>query len=138
MANTAAIVVSEYFKEKHDLDVKPQGEDGELLLVTVSCENFDPRVVILFSDDNTAVTIHTVIVDRIPKDKAIEVLVTLNSLNRTYRWAKFTVEEDGSVMVTDDAVIDLDTCGEEVDRCLQQIAEISDAAYPVIMKAMYA
>lgn len=138
MSNAAADVVEEYFKSKNFAPER-RGEEGEAMLFTAGGENNNYHSMIVFSKDSTSCELQILdIVQKVPDDHRVKVIEALNRLNSSYRWVKFYLSDDGSITASDDAVIDLDTCGEEVDRCLMQLVGIVDEAYPEIMKAVYA
>lgn len=138
MSNAAADVVEAYFKENGTTPAR-RGENGEAMFMTYGGQNSRYQFFILFDEDSTACQLQILnIVQKVPEDHRIKVLETLNRINSTYRWVTFYLSDEGAVTARDDAVIDLDTCGEELDRCLFQLGGIVDKAYPEIMKAVYA
>ena len=60
-----------------------------------------------------------------------------NECNCKFRWAKFTVV-DGKISVESDAIIQLDSCADEVTGYMIRLTKIVEAAYPIFMKAMWA
>ena len=59
-------------------------------------------------------------------------------MNQEYRWVKFYVDEkENSVTIADDAIIQLDSCGEEIFELMYRLADIADDVYPEFMKAIW-
>lgn len=137
MSNTAADVVEAYFNEK---DIHPErlGDNGEAMLMTYGGKNTDYKLFILFDDNSKSCDLKAVDIVKVPEERRERVIMALNRINSTYRWVTFYLSDDGTVVARDDAIIDLDTCGDEVDQCLFQLCGIVDEAYPEIMKAIYA
>ena len=65
-------------------------------------------------------------------------LITCNELNAKYRWVKFYLDKDKDVCVSLDAYIDEHTVGEECLNLVRRMINISDEAYPLFMKALWA
>ena len=66
------------------------------------------------------------------------VLLALNEANEKFRWAKFYLANDSDVVAEDDAVLDMNSVGEECASIAFRMVSIIDDAYPSIMKAIYA
>ena len=61
-----------------------------------------------------------------------------SKLNNEFRWIKFYVDErDNTITLADDAIVQLDTCGEEIWEIMVRLSDIADDAYPTIMKAIW-
>ncbi|WP_034447845.1 YbjN domain-containing protein [Butyrivibrio sp. AE2032] len=139
MANMAAKVTAAFFDSKgirYDL----VGDDSEAILTGFGLDNLEGvRFLIVFDKSEEAVAIRTRDFAKFPEAKKADMFKLVNELNRKFRWVKFIVdEEECTIAAEDDAVIQLDSCGEEVFRCCCQLADIVDESYPIIMKAIYA
>ena len=56
-------------------------------------------------------------------------------LSSNYRWAKFFVDENhNSIVMSDDAFVDIDTCGEEVKYCIFHLFDIGNEAHQLYKK----
>lgn len=112
----------------------------------------DFRVKVAYSGDNTNDITIMVIFDKdgdglvalrcwsfgkCPNGKRAAVLEACNQLNSEYRWVKFYVDSDTDVSCGLDAVIDIDTVGEECIQLVRRMVSIYDDAYPVLMKACW-
>ena len=59
-------------------------------------------------------------------------------MNNRFNWVKFFVDEsDSTITLSDDAVIQLDSCGEEIIKLIQFMTLVADEAYPEFMKAIW-
>jgi len=62
-----------------------------------------------------------------------------SKMNEEFRWVKFYVDErDCTVTLGDDAVVQVDSCGEELLELVSRMCNIADDAYPNFMKAIWA
>ena len=61
-----------------------------------------------------------------------------SKMNNRFNWVKFFVDEsDSTITLSDDAVIQLDSCGEEIIKLIQFMTLVADEAYPEFMKAIW-
>lgn len=75
---------------------------------------------------------------RVQADKRAAMLEACNALNTKFRWVKFYIDGDSDLAVSSDAVVDIETVGEECIQLVRRMVNIYDDAYPVLMKAMWA
>ena len=71
-------------------------------------------------------------------NKEGEAMVACNELNAKYRWIKFYMDKDNDIIAECDAYIDAATCGEECLKLVKRVVNITDDAYPVLARAMWA
>ena len=133
MSSMAAKITAAYFESK-ELDYMIS-EDGSVITTEFNLENLDGiNVFIRFDPGDHTVHLRTSSIITFPKSKMETMYPLVNALNGRFRWIKFVVDEENkSIIAEDDAVIQLDSCGEEVLECSLHFAKIVDAAYPVIM-----
>ena len=138
MANTAAKMTAAYLDSK-GMRYEIVGDNEEAIRTGFKMFNMDNiRIFVIFDEDCTSCSIKTFDYIKIPKEKYDKIYKVLNQMNHDFRWIKFFLnEEEGYVVILDDAVIQLDTCGEEVFRCMQQLAAVADEAYPRIQKELW-
>lgn len=129
----AANITASYFESK-GLDYMIS-EDGSVITTEFALDNLDGiNVFIRFDPGDHTVHLRTSSIITFPESKMDTMYPLVNALNSRFRWIKFVVDEENkSVIAEDDAVIQLDSCGEEVLECSLHFAKIVDAAYPVIM-----
>ncbi|MBE5938102.1 MAG: YbjN domain-containing protein [Lachnospiraceae bacterium] len=139
MANMAAKVVGAYFDAK-GVKYEVIDEDGAVLKLGFSMDNRDGiRLIVRFDSDSEGVSVKAYDLAKFQEDKKQKMFEVCNKLNAQYRWVKFYVDEsDNTITVEEDAVIQLDSCGEEVYQCCFQVVAIADEAYPEIMRAIFA
>ncbi len=138
MSGMAAKVTAAYFDSK-DLRYS-MTDDGKAILTGFGLENLDGiKMIIIFDPDDDSVHLATSGIAKYPDTKKNEVFELVNSLNRKFRWIKFVADvNENCITAEDDAVIQLDSCGEEVFELCMHFASIVDEAYPIIMKALFA
>ncbi len=139
MSNAAAKVTAAYFDSegfKYDLT----GENQDRIITGFGLDNKDSiKILIAFDDSETSVGLRAFDIAKFPQDKMPEMFVLVNMLNSKFRWIKFVVDpEDCTISAEDDAVIQIDSCGQEIMELCMRMAGIVDEAYPIIMKACFA
>lgn len=137
MGSMAAQVTAAFFDSKginYDLS-----EDGMAIITGFALDNRDGlKILIIFDPGDESVALKAFNVAKIPAAKKDSMFAVVNSLNAKYRWIKFVIdEEDNTITAEDDAVIQLDTCGEEVLECCKHLVGIVDQAYPDIMASIF-
>lgn len=98
------------------------------------------NIEIYIDADDDGESIHIVSIDYIkfPKSKVAEILTGVNACNDHFRWVKFVADiEHGIIRLEDDAVLDMNSAGEEAKELVLRMASIADEAYPIFMKAIY-
>ena len=126
--------------------LETQGMKGNLLddeknivRVGLGLKNTQIAVFFQFSDDDTDAHIEGREFAKIPSDQIEKAYKICNNLNDSYRWVKFVWDEQANDLACRcDAVIQLDSCAEEVYELMARMATIVDEAYPQIMKALWA
>lgn len=72
-----------------------------------------------------------------PAEKFGKALILCNTMNGRYRWCKFAINEDRTVIVRADAILDKETCGIECEEVTGRLSNIVDDAYPEFMKVRW-
>lgn len=138
MANAAGKLFKAYLDSK-DLRCKVLEEDLSVLSVGWKLDNTRTTIFFQFNDECTNVHIEAREFLTVPEDKLGKTLVSVNAMNIEYRWVKFTLNaEKGEVVAECDAVIQLDSCAEEVFELMLRTTHIIDESYPSFQKAMWA
>lgn len=71
------------------------------------------------------------------KDKVPEGVLICNAMNMNYRWAKFYLNQQNSVVVDSDAIIDGNIVGPACVEIVERLVDIIDKAYPEFMKVKW-
>ena len=75
----------------------------------------------------------------VPEEKKANMYKLCSQMNKRYSWVKFYVDdEDNTVTLADDAVVDPSTCGDEAYGLMFRMLLICDDAYPEFMRTLYA
>ncbi|MCC8046019.1 MAG: YbjN domain-containing protein [Clostridiales bacterium] len=101
----------------------------------LSSTNID--VLVAFPEDCKYAALRCFNFAKVPKDRLGHALIVCNELNKKYKWVKFYVDDDGDMTAEDDAIIDVETCGEECLELMIRMTQIVNESYPVVMKAIY-
>ena len=96
------------------------------------------EILCIFGEDGSDVAIRSFNFCNVPTAKLAEAHAFCSEMNKLYRWVKFYIDEnDNTVTLADDAVIQLDSCGEEVFELILRMAQIADDAYVQFMKLIW-
>ena len=72
------------------------------------------------------------------KEKYKDLYKLLNELNVRWNWIKFLLlEESGEILAVHDAIIQYDSCGEEIFELLGRMIGVIEESYSDIMKAIW-
>ncbi len=114
------------------------GENQEVILTGVAGENNIKGLnfAVFFDEERTANVVSRDYV-HVPEEKIEAMYRVMNELNTMYRWAKFAIDADGDIHVEADAVLDIDSCGDEVKEILIRLTHLADIAYPTIMRTLF-
>lgn len=97
------------------------------------------ELMVIFDKDNGSVGLRSFDYCRFPEEKLAAMYEVCSKVNKEYRWIKFFVDErDNTVTLADDAIIQIDSCGEEIFELICRMVSIGDEAYPIFMKALWA
>lgn len=94
------------------------------------------RFISTDNDNDVAVRIFSLL--SVEDDKRPQVLQALNTLNRRFRFVKFTLDDDGDVNVEYDFPVSAGNLAAASKELVVRIVSIVDKAYPELMKAMWA
>lgn len=114
--------------------------DGKALLVGIGGlpNKGTVDIIIVFDDDDTSVALRAYNICQVTEDKKQAMYKVCSQANDQYRWIKFYVSSSGNgVNAEDDAIIQPETCGEEIFELIIRMAGIVDTAYPLFMKALW-
>ena len=139
MANEATKMVYSYLRAK-DVKINYLGGDESLnvLVINWGLHNTDMMMYFFFGDDGGDVHIEGRSFITVPSEKTESMYKVCNKINSEMRWVKFIMDEEHKEIVAeDDAVIQLDSCGEEVEELMFRMASIVDGKYQDFMKALW-
>ena len=95
--------------------------------------------VFFFLEDDTHVHLRGINFVKIPENAFEKMYKLVNDINNLYNWVKFIVDvEHETIVARIDAVIHLDSCGEECYELMVSMLNVVEQAYPKIMKAIWA
>jgi len=71
-------------------------------------------------------------------EKYANAIVLCNEMNKKYRWVKFFVDDDRSIVGKADAIVDSSSVGSECAEMVSRMVGIIDDVYPEFMRLMWA
>ena len=134
MAGLAERMIVEYFESK---DVRAEVLDG-YFRVGWNIEGTSIDIFFVIDEDDSHAHLRGLNFVKIPESKFEKMYEVVNRLNDEYNYVKFIVDtEHETIAARDDAVIQLDSCGEECANLVRRIVSIVDDTYPRIMKIVW-
>ena len=114
-------------------------EENRKIRVVYDLDNVNDFVVNIFVDnDDAGVAVRSFYYVKFPANKAEAMYKKCSEINGRFRWIKFYVDDDdNTVTLAVDGVIQLDSCGEEVYELMGRMLNIADDAYPEFMKVIW-
>ena len=139
MSSMAAKLTAAFFESK-GLNYDYLDEDQNAIITGFGLNNVEGiKILIIFDEGDHSVHLMALNVAKFPADKKDGMYAVVNALNKQFRWIKFVVDEkENCINAEDDAIIQLDSCGEEVFECCLHFGSVVDKAYPVVMKSVFA
>lgn len=107
------------------LVVQMRGEKREMIYATIIAEDHE---------DNIAVRLWGIA--EVPEERRGAALEALNTLNKSMRWCKFLIDDDGDVIGAVDAVVTPETIGPVTLEVLMRCAHIIDEQGHLIDEAL--
>lgn len=137
--NMASKMTSTYFTTKN-LKHTVLGDDGEAIRVGMGLNNVDSiQILLIFNEEGTNVALRTDGLCKFPEAKKPAMYKLCSQMNAKFRWMKFYVkEEENTIAVEDDAVIQLDSVGAECFELIMRMCGIVDDSYNDFMAEIYA
>ena len=96
------------------------------------------RIRFISTDDDNDVAVRVYSLLSVEGDQKEKVFPVLNTLNRKFRFVKFTMDDDGDINIEYDfpvSTVAPEKCAKEI---VIRLVSIIDKAYPDLMRAMWA
>ena len=136
MAGMAAKLVAAFLESK---ETKVTVLEENLLRTGWNFEGGSVDIYFDFDETDSHVHVEGINFCSVPKSRYDNVYRALNECNNRFSHIKFVLnEERGSLAAREDAVIQLDTCGEECYELMIRMVQVVESAYPIFMKAIWA
>lgn len=135
-----SIKMTEAYLDSKSMHYKEINEGKALRIGIGGLKNKDKMdIIVFFDDDDTSVGIRSYNICKVPENKMDNIYRVCSQQNASVRWVKFFVDsDDHTVTASDDAVIQPESCGEEIFELIIRMASIVDGVYPEFMKALWA
>lgn len=118
--------------------IKYTRRDERSLRIAYTGDNMKSIPIIVFFDKDGGNTVQFVCweVGNF-KDKEARAYIVNNAMNAKWRWVKFYIDNDADIAVEADALVDADTCGDEIHEMVVRMVDIIDKSYPEYMRALF-
>lgn len=100
-------------------------------------ENTQMTVRFISTDNDNDVAARILSFVKVPANKRSAVLEAINGLHRRFRYASFSVDDDGDVVVAYDFPLRTSDPGDIAVEMFIRLVKIADQAYPELMKAIW-
>ena len=136
---SAAAKIFEAFMAANEINISYIDEEETIMRVGWKLDNTKIADYIIFDEGDEHIQIQGRDFIQIPENKYDIMLDVINDCNMEYRWIKFYLhKEQGEIVAMTDAIIQLDSCAEEIDELMHRMNNIVDDAYTKFMKALWA
>ena len=117
------------------------GTAGKLQYIELSFSGNNTNVIVrvITTDDGSEFKVMTEAFGRFPPEKIPDAYVLANHLCRKFKFAKFTVDDDGDICAQWDMPdnVPADAVGRVITEVVLRLFNIVDDAYPETMKAIW-
>ncbi|MBQ9459888.1 MAG: YbjN domain-containing protein [Oscillospiraceae bacterium] len=127
--------------EKNNLKFRAEAKDDDTSYVeTAFGTKHGGSIQILFishDDDNDVAVRSFAVISGVPAEKRAAVLEVINECNDEFRFAKFTIDEDGDINMEYDFPASAAEVGEPACEIAARFVQILDETYPRFMKVIW-
>lgn len=124
--------------EKIKYEAKERKEQSDWVCVKYQGDNVDPVTIqFFFGLDGKDVALRVFTIAKVPQNKTVDMLKTLNELMVEYRWLRFYLDADNEVTASYDATITAETAAPVSTELMFRTLNIVDDCYPRIMKTLW-
>lgn len=136
---SAAAKIFEAYMAANEINISYVDDEETIMRVGWKLDNTKIADYIIFDEGDEHIQIQGRDFIQVPENKYDIMLDVINSCNMEYRWIKFYLnKEQGEIVAMTDAIIQLDSCSEEIDELMHRMNNIVDDAYTKFMKALWA
>ncbi len=131
----AARQMVKIFTQKLDEESKIYNVNDERNVVTLNYkgEHFDSLTfTFFFDDDGASVGVRVYSIVKFQKNQLADAYQFCNEMNNKYRWLKFYVDSDDEFTAAMDAVISVESAGDECYEILTRTVSIVDSVYEIL------
>ena len=134
-----AVEIFKAFMEAKGFPVSTLEEDDNVVLIGMKTKNTQIQIFVEFEQDDEHVYFFGRGFVNVPEEKQDMIYKLCNQCNEKFRFVKFVWNEDAKEVGAEcDAIIQLDSCGEEIYEVIGHLLAIVDDAYPIFMKGLWA
>ena len=119
-------------------DVQSLESGNELVCCGVNCKMTTVDYHFFFDKDGRAVTMRVFRLFAVPIDKKLQIMEVMNDANKSYRWAKFFIDNESWMSIQIDAIINSETAGAVCLELMIRTSQIIDATYSKFMHEIWA
>ena len=137
MVYNATQIIYDAFRES-DFQCKiVEGETSSAVIAGIGGENVSFEIRFVSTDNENDVAVRVFDLCKFKADKHADVVEACNQCNNTYRYVRFTADDDNTVTAAFDVPLETENIGKVCVEMLIRCMRIVDEAYPSIMRAIY-
>lgn len=130
-----------FLKNLKDKGLEPskvdETDDEYAVTLGMGMKNTNFCLLAIFEKDGHTVALRIYDFIHVTEDQLPTALLSCNKINKSKRWVKLYVDDDGDIIVEDDLIVDEQTAGEEVFELMAKMSIIADQAFKEINKAIW-
>ncbi|MCR5595450.1 MAG: YbjN domain-containing protein [Lachnospiraceae bacterium] len=136
--NSQAMELFMAYLSSNEINPDVIDEERGIIRVGFRLKNTSVSLFMYFEDEDKYAHIEGRNFVNIPSNQIDKIFKICNDLNDSYRWVKFVWDPNANdVCCRCDAVVQLDSCAEEMYELMARMSTIIDEAYPEIMKGLW-
>ena len=78
------------------------------------------------------------VLERVPEEKFMDVVLLCNKLNAQYKWVTYYVDKDKDILAHSDAILSMESAADEAFEILVRCLQVTEEIKPELMRAIYA
>lgn len=133
------VVAAVAYMENKGWHCKLSDDNERIVRLSFKADNKESIDVLLAFDENErSVTLKCYNICKFAEEKKAAMYKLCSEVNADFRWLKFYVDEsDNTITGQVDAVIQVESCGDECYELVCRSVSIVDEAYPQFMKTIW-
>lgn len=112
-------------------------ENEYVVTLGMGMRNTNFHVFAIFEKNDHKVSLRIFDFIHVTEDQMPAALLCCNNINKSKKWVKLYIDDDGDIIVEDDLIVDEHTAGEEVFELVARMSIIADQAFKEINKAIW-
>ncbi len=118
-------------------DFREMPDKSTIMLAGFNGDKATINLLMHFDAMDHTVMFRVLNLSKVPIDRKYEVFSALNRMNAVYRWIRFFVDDEESIVAQVDHILIPDESADVVMELIVRINQVVNEAFPEIMKAVW-